>query len=222
MRVVIFGATGMVGRGVLLECLDDPRVQDVLVVGRRKCGERHEKLREELIEDFFDYWAIRSSFADIDACFFCLGVSSVGQDEESYTRLTHDLTVSVAEALLGAAPGITFIYLSGAGADSTEKGALMWARVRGRLENTLLAMPFKAAYVFRPAYIQPMRGISSRYSSYRMVHAAIRWLFPLLRRLFPGAVTSTEAIARAMISMVESGRRNQILESTDINAAAEA
>ena len=220
MRVVIFGATGMVGRGVLRECLDDRRIQDVLVVGRRKCGEHHDKLREVLHDDFFDYSAIRNSFADRDACFFCVGVSSVGQDEDSYTRLTHDLTLAAAEALLGAASGMTFVYVSAAGADSTEHGGRMWARVRGRLENTLLAMPFKAVYIFRPGYIQPMRGVSSRVFWYRMLYAAIGWSYPLLRRLFPGGVTSTVAIGRAMISVVESGDGSQILKADGINAAA--
>ncbi len=220
VRVVIFGATGMVGRGVLKECLDDHRVEDVLVVGRRECGERHTKLREVLHDDFFDYSSIQTELADRDTCFFCLGVSSVGQDESSYTRLTYDLTLSAAEALLRTSSRTTFIYVSGAGADSTERSRSMWARVRGRLENKLLAMPFQAAYVFRPGYVQPMRGTKSRVFLYRIVHRAVSWTYPVLRRLFPRAVTSTVAIGRAMIAVAESGYESRVLESDAINAAA--
>ena len=208
MRVVIFGATGMVGRGVLKECLDDDGVEDVLVVGRRECGERHKKIREVLHDDFFDYSALRTEFADRDTCFFCLGVSSIGQDEGSYTRPTYDLTVSVAEALLGMAPRVTFVYVSGAGTDSTERGGTMWARVRGRLENRLVAMPFQAVYIFRPGYIQPMRGTTSRVFWYRIAHAGIGWTYPILRRLFPGLVTSTVAMGRAMIAVARNGCEN--------------
>ena len=211
----------MVGRGVLKECLDEPRVEDVLVVGRRQSGEQNEKLREVVHHDFFDYSPLSTEFEDRDTCFFCLGVSSVGQDEASYTRLTHDLTVSAAEALLAAAPDMTFVYVSGAGADSTERGRTMWARVRGRLENRLRAMPFQAAYIFRPAYIQPMRGAMSRVFWYRVVYAGIGWAYPILRRLFPGKVTSTVAIGRAMIAVARNGSENRVLDSHAINAIAD-
>ena len=220
VRVVIFGATGMVGRGVLKECLDDHRVEDVLVVGRRGCSERHSKLREVLHDDFFDYSSIQTELTDRDTCFFCLGVSSVGQDESTYTRLTYDLTLLAAEALLRASSRMTFIYVSGAGADSTERSRSMWARVRGRLENRLLAMPFQAAYVFRPGYVQPMRGTKSRVFLYRIVHGVVGWTYPVLRRLFPRAVTSTVAIGLAMIAVAESGYESRVLESDAINAAA--
>ena len=145
MRVVIFGATGMVGMGVLKECLDDDDVEDVLVVGRRESGVQHAKLRELIHKDFFDYSPIRAELSDRDTCFFCLGVSSVGQSEESYTRLTHDLALAAAEALVGVASGMAFVYVSAAGADPTEQSGSMWARVRGRLENKLLGIPFRAA-----------------------------------------------------------------------------
>ena len=211
---------GMVGMGVLKECLDDDGVEDVVVVGRRKCGEQHAKLREVLHDDFFDYSAIRAELADRDTCFFCLGVSSVGQDEESYTRLTHDLTLAAADALVGAESGMTFVYVSAAGADRTERRGSMWARVRGRLENSLLNMPFRAAYVFRPGYIQPLRGTKSRVLLYRIAYMAIGWTYPALRRLVPHAVTSTVAIGRAMIAVARYGHENQILDSAAINAAA--
>lgn len=220
MRVVIFGATGMVGMGVLKECLDDDAVEDVLVVERRGCGEHHAKLREILHDDFFDYSAIHSELSDRDTCFFCLGVSSVGQDEESYTRLTHDLTLAAAEALVSVASQMTFVYVSAAGADRTERGGSMWARVRGRLENRLLDMPFRAAYVFRPGYIQPLRGTRSRVFLYRILYAALGWTYPGLRRLFPHAITSTVAVGRAMIAVARHGHEGQILDPAAINAAA--
>ena len=211
----------MVGMGVLKECLDDDGVEDVLVVGRRACGREHAKLHEVLHDDFFDYGAIREELADRDTCFFCLGVSSVGQDEDSYTRMTHDLTLAAADALVGAESGMTFVYVSAAGADRTERGSSMWARVRGRLENRLLEMPFRAAYVFRPGYIQPLRGTSSRVFLYRLVYSAIGWTYPALRRLVPHAVTSTVAIGRAMIAVVRQGHEDQILDPAAINAAAD-
>jgi uncharacterized protein YbjT (DUF2867 family) len=210
----------MVGRGVLKECLDHDGVEDILVVGRRACGEHGEKIREVLHDDFFDYSAILPELADRDACFFCLGVSSVGQDEESYTRMTHDLTLSAANALLGASSRVTFVYVSGAGADSTEQSGSMWARVRGRLENRLLAMPFQAAFIFRPGYIQPMRGTTSRVVWYRIVYAGIGWAYPFIRRMFPNAVTSTVAIGKAMIAVTERGHESRILDSGAINTAA--
>ena len=220
MRIVVFGATGMVGSGVLKECLDDDRVEDVLVVGRRDCGEHGEKLREVLHDDFFDYSAIHAEFADRDTCFFCLGISSIGQDEDSYTRLTHDLTLSAANALLGAASRMTFVYVSAAGADATERGGSMWARVRGRLENRLLAMPFQDVYIFHPGYVQPMRGATSRVVWYRILYAGVGWTYPVLRRLFPHVVTSTVAIGRAMIAVAHSGYARHVLDSAAINAAA--
>jgi uncharacterized protein YbjT (DUF2867 family) len=220
MRIALFGATGMVGGGVLKECLDDKRVEKVLVLGRQKCGEAHDKLHEILHNDFFDYNAIMEQLAGYDACFFCLGVSVLGKDEITYNRLTYDLTVAAADALLKANPATTFIYVSAAGADSTEQGRSMWARVRGRLENKLLQMPFKATYIFRPSYIQPMRGTKSRVILYRILYALIGWAYPLLQFLFPRSVTSTVAIGQAMINLVDSKQESHILGIHAINLAS--
>ena len=210
----------MVGKGVLKECLDDSGVENVLVVGRHSCGEKHAKLREVIHDDFFDYSSIHADLADRDTCFFCLGVSSVGRSEESYTRLTHDLTLAAADALVGEEPRMTFVYVSAAGADRTERAGTMWARVRGRLENRLLEMPFRTAFVFRPGYIQPMRGTQSRVTAYRILYAAIGWTYPVLRRLFPRSVTSTVAAGRAMIEVARHGHEERILDSAAINAVA--
>jgi uncharacterized protein YbjT (DUF2867 family) len=220
MRIVLFGATGMVGAGVLKECLDDQRVEKVLVIGRQKCGEEHDKLHEILHDDFFDYDAIKGQLAGYEACFFCLGVSVVGKDEITYNRLTYDLTLAAAEALLKENPAMTFIYVSAAGADSTEQGRSMWARVRGRLENKLLQMPFKAAYIFRPSYIQPMRGTKSRVLLYRILYALIGWAYPLLQLMFPRSITSAVAIGQAMVNLVESKQESHILGIHAINLAS--
>ena len=168
MNVLIFGATGMVGQGVLRECLRDPDVGRVLAVGRRPTGQAHEKLRDLVVPDPADLRAVEPQLAGFDACFFCLGVTSAGLSEERYTRLTFDLTLAVARTLARLDPGMTFVYVSGSGTDSSERGRVMWARVKGRTENALLALPFKAAYMFRPAYIQPLDGIRSRTRWYRV------------------------------------------------------
>jgi uncharacterized protein YbjT (DUF2867 family) len=215
MKVVLFGATGMVGMGALLEALDDPRVRDVVVVGRRSCGVRHAKLREILLGDFFDYAPARSAFAGADACLFCLGVSSIGMSEEAYTRVTHDLTLAAARALLESGSTPAFCYVSGAGTDP--KGRAMWARVKGRTENDLLAMPFRGAYMFRPAYIQPMRGVRSKTGWYRAFYAVLGVLYPLLRRALPSLVTSTDVLGRALVRAAADGYPKPILETRDIN-----
>jgi uncharacterized protein YbjT (DUF2867 family) len=162
MKVILFGATGMVGQGVLRECLLDPGVESVLAVGRSPTGQRNAKLREILHDNFFDFSAIESGLAGFEACFFCLGVSSVGMSEQSYRHLTYDLTLAAATTLSKLSPGMVFIYVTGQGTDSTEQGRLMWARVKGKTENDLRKLPFKAAYMFRPAAIQPLHGIRSK------------------------------------------------------------
>ncbi len=220
MRIVLFGATGMVGKGVLKECLDDERVEEVLVIGRRKCGEVHHKLHEILHNNFFDYHLIKEQLVGYDACFFCLGVSSVRKDEPTYSHLTYDLTIAAAETLLKTSPKMTFIYVSAAGADSTERGRSMWARVRGRLENKLLTMPFKAAYIFRPGYIQPMRGVKSRVFLYRIVYAIIGWAYPLFQPLFSKSVTTTVAIGQAMINLADGKEKSHVFEVQAINEAS--
>lgn len=223
MKVIIFGATGMVGRGVLLECLDDERVEKVLVVSRRAGGERHPKLREILHQDFFDFSAIQPEFAGFDACFFCLGVSSLGMSASDYHHLTYDLTLAAATAVASVTERrLTFCYVSGAGTDSTERGRVGWARTKGKTENALLRLPFKAAYLFRPGYIQPLRGIRSKTRWYQALYDVLGVLYPVLRRLMPSHVTTTTAIGRAMIYVAAAGYSKSILVSPDINQLAGA
>jgi uncharacterized protein YbjT (DUF2867 family) len=223
MNVVIFGATGMVGKGVLLECLDAARVDRILLVSRSPSGVNHPKVRELLHRDFFDFSGIQSQFTDLDACFFCLGVSSVGLREADYHRSTYELTLAAATALAAVtAQRLTFCYVSGEGADSTERGRTAWARVKGKTENALLALPFKAAYMFRPGYIQPLRGIRSKTRWYQIVYDIIGPLYPVIRRLFPRHVTTTVNVGRAMIEVAAAGAPQQILVSDDINRLAGA
>ena len=216
MKVVVFGASGMVGAGVLLECVEDPRVQSVLVVGRSRSGIAHPKVREILHQDFFDYTPITAEFADCDACFFCLGVSSVGMNEDAYRHLTYDLTISAAAAMVSVNSRLTFCYVSGAGTDSTERGRLMWARIKGRTENALLAMPFKSAFMFRPGFIQPLKGVRSK-AWYQILYGLIGPLSALLVKRFPRYATTTEMMGRAMIQVAAAGYPKRILESEDIN-----
>ena len=219
MNVVLFGATGMVGAGVLTECLEDPRVRSVLVVGRHPCGVVHPKLREVIRSDFFEYSDLRADLEVRDACFFCLGVSAAGMTEAAYRRLTYDLTLSAAKALADLNPGLTFCYVSGEGTDGTESGRFMWARVKGKTENDLLQLPFKA-YMFRPGFIQPLKGVRSKKSLYRAFYGALGPAFPILKRFFPNHVTTTENVGRAMIRVAASGYSKRELENPDINALA--
>lgn len=219
MNVLIFGATGMVGQGVLRECLLDDRMQRVLVVGRSSLGQQHEKLREIVQQNLFDISAIGPELASMHACFFCLGISSAGMSEEKYAHVTYDLTMAVAETLARLNPAMTFVYVTGAGTDSTEKGRVMWARVKGRTENALLRLPFKAAYMFRPAAIIPLHGITSRTRWYRLLYSATRPLWPVLRRFAPNYVTTTERVGQAMINVAADGYPKRILENPDINRA---
>jgi len=211
----------MVGKGTLLECLDDRRVDSVLVVSRRPVGISHPQLREIIHDDFFDFTRISSQFTELDACFFCLGVSSVGMRESDYHHLTYDLTLAAASALAATAGSrLTFCYVSGEGTDSTERGRTSWARIKGKTENALLRLPFKAAYLFRPGYIQPLRGIRSKTRWYQAMYDVIGGLYPVLRRLFPRYVTTTVNIGRAMIEVAASGYSRQVLFSPDINRLA--
>ena len=219
MNVLIFGATGMVGQGVLRESLLDPRVERVTVIGRSPTGQQHDNLREIVRQDLYDLADLAPELTAIDACFFCLGVSSLGMNEETYTRVTHDLTLAVAQLLARVNPAMTFIYVSGSGTDSTERGRQMWARVKGRTENALLRLPFRTAYMFRPAMIVPMHGITSRTTWYRVLYAATRPFWPLLRRIAPEYVTTTERVGQAMITVAAQGVPMRVLESSDINAA---
>ena len=221
MKVVIFGATGMVGKGVLLECLDEARVEQVLLVSRQQSDVKHPKIRELVHKDFFDFATIQPHFSSLDGCFFCLGVSSVGMSEQEYYHLTYDLTLAAATSLAAATAGrLTFCYVSGEGTDSSERGRRAWARIKGKTENALLRLPFKAAYMFRPAYIQPLRGIRSKTRWYQLAYDVVGSLYPLLRRLFPRYVTTTVAMGRAMIEVAAAGSSKTILASDDINRLA--
>jgi uncharacterized protein YbjT (DUF2867 family) len=219
MKVILFGATGMVGQGVLRECLLDPEVESVLTIGRSSAAQPHEKLHEIVLKDLADLSSVEGRVSGYDACFFCLGVSAVGMTEDDYRRLTYDLTLSVARTLLKLNPAMTFVYVSGAGTDTTEHGRMMWARVKGKTENALLAMPFKAAYMFRPGYIQPMHGVRTKTRWYGAMYAVVAPLYPVLKKLFPGFVTTTEQLGCAMISVAKEGAPKRVLESSDINAA---
>jgi uncharacterized protein YbjT (DUF2867 family) len=217
MRVIVLGATGMVGQGVLRECLLDAGIEEILVIGRTATGRVHPKLREIVRDDLFDLSTVEDQLAGYDACFFCLGVSSAGMSEEAYRRITYDLTVSVARSLAGLNPGLRFLYVSGQGTDSTERGRMMWARVKGQTENALLAMPFEA-YMLRPGYIQPMHGVRSKTRLYRMIYAVAAPIYPLIRALLPRYATTTDHIGRAMITIARSGAPKRVLETHDIAA----
>ena len=217
MKVLLFGATGMVGQGVLRECLLDPEVERVVVIGRSATGQQHPKLRDIVHANLHDFSAIEPEMAGFDACFFCLGVTSAGMTEEAYSHVTYDIAFAAAGTLARISPSMTFVFVSGAGSDSTERGGTMWARVKGRTENAILRLPFKTAYIFRPAIIQPMHGIRSRTTSYRIFYAMTRPLLPLLKGLLPGYVTTTEQIGRAMLAVVKRGYAKPILETRDIN-----
>jgi uncharacterized protein YbjT (DUF2867 family) len=217
VKVVLFGATGMVGQGVLRECLLDPDVETVLAIVRSSSLPQHDKLREIVQHDLSDLSAIENRLSGYDACFFCLGVSSVGMNEETYRRVTYDLTVSVAKILAKLNSTMTFIYVSGAGTDSTERGRSRWARVKGRTENALLQLPFKAVFLFRPAYIQPLDGIRTKTRLYGAAYALMRPLYPLWKMLFPNYVTTTECVGRAMLGVTRRGFLKPVLENRDIN-----
>jgi len=210
MRVVLFGATGMVGQGVLRECLLDPEIESVLAVGRSPTGQRHAKLHEIVHNDFLDFSRIESQLAGYDACFFCMS-------EEQYRRLTYDITLAAARTLAKLNPQMVFIYVTGRGTDSSERGKLMWARVKGKTENDLLKLPFKAAYMFRPAGIQPLHGIRSKTGWVQAIYVGTAPLLSLLNRLTPTYMTTTEQVGRAMIKVARDGYPKPVLESDDIN-----
>ncbi|WP_446215983.1 NAD-dependent epimerase/dehydratase family protein [Micromonospora sp. IBHARD004] len=215
MRVVVFGATGMVGQGVLRECLLADDVESVLVVGRTGTGLRHPKLREIIHRDFTDFAPIADELAGLDACFYCLGVSAAGLNEADYTRVTYDYTLAAARTLAATSPGLTFVYVSGAGTDSSERGRARWARVKGRTENAVLAL-LPNGYAFRPGFIQPMHGAVSKTGWYRVLYRMTTPLYPVLRRLFPGQVTTTELVGRAMLRVAREGSPRRVLESRDL------
>jgi uncharacterized protein YbjT (DUF2867 family) len=218
MNVLLFGASGMVGQGVLRECLLDPGVASVVSIGRSATGVSHPKLREIVHADLTNYAPIESELSGFDACFFSLGISSAGLNEEQYSRITYDITLRAAETLARLNPAMTFVYVSGQGTDSSEHGRIMWARVKGRTENALLRLPFEAAFMFRPGIIVPRFGARSRTALYRVPYALTRPLLPLLLRAFPNHVLTTDEIGRAMIVVARHGASKPVLETADIRS----
>jgi uncharacterized protein YbjT (DUF2867 family) len=217
MKVILFGATGMVGQAVLRECLLDPGVERVLAITRGPLAQQHPKLEVLVHKDFTDYSAVESKLGGYDACFFCLGISSVGMNEADYTRITYDMPLAVAKVLARISPQLVFVYVSGTGTDSTEQGRTMWARVKGKAENAIAALPFKATYMFRPGVIQPLDGIKSRTRALRVLYVVFAPLFPLLKWLFPRHITNTRKLGRAMLAVTRNGAPGRLLENTDIN-----
>ena len=218
MNVIVFGATGMIGQGVLRECLLASDVNRVLTIGRSATGVQNAKLQDLVHADLWNYSAIEEQLRGFDACFFCLGVTSAGMSEADYTRVTYGITVAAAEMLCRLNPDMTFVFVSGAGADSTEQGRLMWARVKGKTENAILRMPFKSSYVFRPGVVQPMHGERSRTTAYRVLYSVTKPLLPLLKRLLP--VVTTEQFGRAMLIVARHGAPKRVLESSDLSVMA--
>jgi uncharacterized protein YbjT (DUF2867 family) len=208
----------MVGQGVLRECLQDAGVEVVQTVGRKATGAHDSKLREIVHADLWHYESIEGDLKGFDACFFCLGVTSAGMNEADYTRITHDIAIAAGETLSRLNPGMTFVFVSGMGADSSERGRSMWARVKGKTENALMRLPFKTVYVFRPGFIQAMHGIRSRTSVYRILYVVLSPLIPVLRAALPNQILTTEDIGRAMLKVVRRGAPKRVLAPPDIRA----
>ncbi|GLX69953.1 NAD-dependent epimerase/dehydratase family protein [Paenibacillus glycanilyticus] len=216
VKAIVTGATGMVGEGVLMECLRHPDVEQVLVVSRRPCGVTHPKLKEIIHSNFHDLTPIEEELRGYNACYFCLGVSSVGMSEADYTRVTYDLTMHVAGLLAGLNPDMVFCYVTGSGTDSTEKGSRMWARVKGKTENDLMKLPFRRAFMFRPCYMHPTKG-QTRVPKWA---SAVTWLYPLLRPVFPNHLITLRQVGLAMIQTSYTAYERHILDPKDIIALA--
>ena len=221
-KVLITGASGMVGKGVLLECLDHPSINEVLVIGRNPIGIEHPKLKELIHKDFTDYSNIKDQLSGVDACFFCLGISSVGIKEPDYKRITYDFTLALAKTLFDINPQLTFNYVSGAGTGSSEKGRVMWVRVKGKTENDLLSFGFKQAFMFRPGIIIPLKGIKSRTKSYQFMYDYFMWLVKCIKAIAPNSVVNTTQIGLAMINSMTSDYPQKILDPKDIIALSES
>ncbi|MFJ7498389.1 epimerase [Serratia grimesii] len=219
MRVIIFGASGMVGQGALRECLRDPQVSEVLSIGRSALAQQHAKLRQLTLPELSDLSTIEAQFVGYDACFFCLGVSSTGMSEARYRTLTYDLTLATARPLAQLNPTMTFIYVSGVGTDSSEQGRSMWARVKGATENALLALPFHAV-MFRPGAIVPLHGIRSRTRAYDLLYRVFKPLWFVALRLFPNQVTTTERVGLAMLAVARGETTLRVVEPAEINRLA--
>jgi uncharacterized protein YbjT (DUF2867 family) len=217
IKAIVTGATGMVGEGVLFECLSHPEVEQVLVINRKPGGVSHPKLREIIHADFFNLAPIEQQLTGYNACFFCLGVSSVGMDEGQYRRITHDLTLNVGELLARSNPEMTFCYLTGAGTDSSEQGRLAWARVKGATENALMRL-FKRSYMFRPAFMKASPGQKNLKTSYKL----LVWVYPIGRAIYPAGFCTLQEVGQAMINAATKGYSKQILDVKDIVELAKA
>lgn len=222
MNILILGATGMLGHGVLQECLAANDVQQVITLGRTSVASQHAKLVDVVHPNLFDLTAIESRLSAVDACFFCLGVSAYGMSESDYRHLTYALTLSVANKLSQLNPQMTFVYVSGEGTDSSEQGKSMWARVKGQTENALMQLPFKAVYLFRPGIIQPVHGVHSKTRLYRLFYKLTQPVLPVLWRLFPNAILTTQVIGQAMLNAARQGLGKQVFNSKAINALSMA
>lgn len=220
IKVIITGSTGMVGKGVLMECLENPAVSSVLLINRNSIGIEHEKIKELIIEDFHNLSPFREALSGYDACYFCLGVSAFRMKEREYNEITYKITLHLAKLLSDINPELSFCYVSGVGTDSSEQGRSMWARVKGKTENTILKLGFKSAYLFRPGYIQPMKGIRSRTSMYNTMYTFIKPFYPIFKWIIPNKVTNTVNIGKAMIYTTLKGADKTILYNKDINELA--
>jgi uncharacterized protein YbjT (DUF2867 family) len=215
-KAIITGATGMVGKGVLLECLDHDSISEVLVIGRNPLGMKHPKLKELIHSDFTNFVEVKDQLLGYDTCFYCLGISAAGLKEEQYKRITYDFTLALAKTLFEINPKMTFNYLSGEGTDTSEKGRMMWARVKGKTENDLLNLGFKQAFMFRPGAIIPLRGIKSKTKSYQFMYDYFLWLVKIIKLIAPNSVVSTTQIGLAMINSMLNGYPDKILKPKDI------
>jgi len=218
LKAIITGSSGMVGKGLLLECIEHPDVESVLIVNRKSINFSHPKVKELIIPDFFDLSEVKDQLAGYNICYFCAGVSSVGLSEVEYTKLTYHMTLNFAQTFLAQNPDSKFCYVSGMGTDSSERGKTFWARVKGKTENDLLKMPFQAAYMFRPAFIQPFKGIKSRTRVYNIFYTFFSPLYPLLKH-FPKYVTDTITLGKVMIELGLNGNEKKVFENIDINKA---
>jgi hypothetical protein len=218
IKAIITGATGMVGEGVLHICLNSSDVESVLVINRKPCGIKHEKLKEIIHKDFLDLSGVEDQLSGYNACYFCAGVSSVGKKEDEYKRITYDLTMNFAKTLLKLNKEMTFCYVSGTGTDSSENGKIMWARVKGKTENDLMKLGFKDAYMFRPGYIQPIKGLKNTYKILKVIAP----LYPVWKFLFPKFVITLEEVGLAMINAALKGNNKKILECVDIRTQSRA
>ncbi|MEM7104123.1 MAG: epimerase [Bacteroidota bacterium] len=219
INAIITGSTGMVGKGVLLECIEREDVDKVLVINRSSAGINNKKLTEILHDDFYDLSSIQDQLKGFNACFFCLGVTSAGMDKAKYEKITYDMTIYFAETLLALNPDMVFFYVSGSGTSTNGKSRMHWANVKGRTENKILEMGFKDAYMFRPGFIQPMKGIKSKTGWYQAIYNVLSPMYPFLRRIFPSSITNTITLGQAMINIAQNGYSKKHLENGDINDA---